>query len=139
MLLRTVTLTTYVKVKVIRGGSPKLNNYPISIPRLIIDNSNTSQIYLHGFCDASEQAYGACVYVVCKNLNRKDNAFLICSKSRVAPLKALPLPRLELCGAVLLVKLTNKVVTGLRVDVQGKYYWTDSKIVLAWIGSPAKR
>lgn len=96
-------------------------------------------LILHGFSDASEQAYGACIYMVCKDLNEKITTILMCSKSRVSPLKVLSLPRLELCGAVLLIRLMNKVLTGLNVRVHGQVYWTDSQIVLAWIGSPAKR
>lgn len=75
--------------------------------------------------------------------SEKDNlvlhGFSECSKSRVSPLKVLSLPRLELCGAVLLIRLMNKVLTSLNVKVHGQVYWTDSQIVLAWIGSPAKR
>ncbi|XP_011858180.1 PREDICTED: uncharacterized protein LOC105555749 [Vollenhovia emeryi] len=49
------------------------------------------------------------------------------------------LPRLELCGAALLVRLMNKVVEALKIEIEERHYWTDSKIVLAWIGAPSRR
>ncbi|XP_071643027.1 uncharacterized protein [Temnothorax longispinosus] len=107
----------------------------IEIPRLVISKNPDSGIQLHGFCDASEQAYGACIYV------REDGVLtaLLCSKSRVAPLKTLSLPRLELCAAVLLIRLMNKVASILNVRVYKRHYWTDSQIILAWLSSPARR
>ncbi|XP_024874744.1 uncharacterized protein LOC112456445 [Temnothorax curvispinosus] len=107
----------------------------IEIPRLVISKNPDSGIQLHGFCDASEQAYGACIYV------REDGVLtaLLCSKSRVAPLKTLSLPRLKLCAAVLLIRLMNKVASILNVRVYKRRYWTDSQIILAWLSSPARR
>ncbi|XP_072763744.1 uncharacterized protein [Anoplolepis gracilipes] len=49
------------------------------------------------------------------------------------------LPRLELCGAVLLVNLMDRVITSLKLEVQKKFYWTDSTIVLAWISSLSRK
>lgn len=109
----------------------------LSIPRAVASGEGFVQMSLHGFSDASEQAYGACVYIV--NSDMSSTASLLCSKSRVAPLKALSLPRLQLCGAVLLTRLMEKVIANLDLKVCAKYYWTDSRIALAWIGSPAKR
>lgn len=111
----------------------------IEIPRLIVSGNSESRICLHGFSDASEQAYGACIYILEEESGRVLSVKLLCSKSRVAPLKMLSLPRLELCGAVLLIKLMKKVLTSLNVKVYEKCFWTDSKIVLAWISSPARR
>ncbi|XP_011858530.1 PREDICTED: uncharacterized protein LOC105556071 [Vollenhovia emeryi] len=111
----------------------------IKINRLVTKGSGAGKISLHGFCDASEQAYGACIYIVYRGTNNENSTALICSKSRVAPLKTLSLPRLELSGALLLTRLMGKVMTSLGVEVHNKYYWTDSQIVLAWIGSPARR
>ncbi|XP_011860315.1 PREDICTED: uncharacterized protein LOC105557632 [Vollenhovia emeryi] len=111
----------------------------IKINRLVTKGSDAGKISLHGFCDASEQAYGACIYIVYRGTNNENSTALICSKFRVAPLKTLSLPRLELSGALLLTRLMGKVITSLGVKVHNKYYWTDSQIVLAWIGSPARR
>lgn len=64
------------------------------------------------------QAYSACVYV--KRV--RTSAVLLCSKSRVASLKYLSLSRLELCRAMLLVKLMNKVVASLKIKSCKTYY-----------------
>jgi len=64
---------------------------------------------------------------------------LLYSKSRIAPLKALSLTKLELCGALLLVRVMKKVMNSLNIKVYERYYWTDSNIVLAWLALPARR
>ncbi|XP_018373965.1 PREDICTED: uncharacterized protein LOC108768144 [Trachymyrmex cornetzi] len=111
----------------------------LKIPRLIVSGKNNSQLQLHGFCDASERAYGACVYLHERDKHGDTITKLICSKSRVAPMRALSLPRLELCGAVLLVNLMCRVMDSLKLTIDQKFYWTDSTIVLAWINSPSRR
>uniref|UniRef100_A0A182HYE0 Uncharacterized protein n=1 Tax=Anopheles arabiensis TaxID=7173 RepID=A0A182HYE0_ANOAR len=55
----------------------------------------------HTFTDASEAAYGACTYVRCETAKGEVQISLLASKSRVAPLKRVTLPRLELSAAVL--------------------------------------
>ncbi|GFW68925.1 uncharacterized protein TNCV_2918241 [Trichonephila clavipes] len=73
-------------------------------------------IEIHGFADASERCYGAAVY--CKSIKLKSETLvrLITSKSRVAPIKSLTIPRLELCAAVLLAKLVKRVVAALQLE-----------------------
>nr|CAI5818943.1 unnamed protein product [Callosobruchus analis] len=90
-------------------------------------------VELHCFSDASQAAYGACVYVKSVNNAGQSVVNLICSKSRVAPLKVLSVPCLELCGAVLATKLCDKVKLALKSDISECYYWTDSTIVLSWV------
>ncbi|XP_029680837.1 uncharacterized protein LOC115246263 [Formica exsecta] len=87
----------------------------MEIPRLILSDSPDLQIQAHGFCDASEKTYGACIFLRGKD-HKNITVSLICSKSRVAPLKALSLPWLELCGATLLINLMNRVLTSLNVQ-----------------------
>nr|CAH7748484.1 unnamed protein product [Callosobruchus chinensis] len=106
----------------------------IKLPRQVMLH-NASRIELHGFCDASQRAYGACVYV--KSItNDTSSTQLLCSKSRVAPLKTVSLPRLELCGALLLTRLMSKVLESIKISVDSVSYWTDSSIVLCWISAP---
>ncbi|XP_011165899.1 uncharacterized protein LOC105200170 [Solenopsis invicta] len=95
-------------------------------------------IQLHGFCDASQSAYGACIYLRSVDDTGNINVQLLTVKSRVAPLKTISLPRLELCSAVLLVNLGRRVTQALTCTITGRQLWTDSEIMLAWIrGEPS--
>lgn len=90
-----------------------------------------STIELHGFCDASEKAYAAVVYARVKGPDHKWVIRLVAAKTKVAPIKQISLPRLELCAASLLSQLIIAVNTSLRATKI--YAWTDSEIVLAWL------
>ncbi|GFW53517.1 integrase catalytic domain-containing protein [Trichonephila clavipes] len=108
----------------------KVNNF--KIPRCILLPA-TIRIEIHGFSDASERAYAAVVYIKCFNESGQSQTRLLCSKSRVAPLKTLTIPRLELSAALLLSRLVKKVVPILQLPIHKIWMWTDSTIALAWI------
>ncbi|XP_041450702.1 uncharacterized protein LOC121404705 [Drosophila obscura] len=73
-----------------------------TFPRYILQPN--ARFELHAFCDASLQAYGACIYARSFK-DTADEVHLLCSKARVAPLKTLTVPKLELCAAFLLANL----------------------------------
>jgi len=115
---------------------PKLSQHKIA-KKVIC--SDAIKLQLHGFCDSSERAYGACLYIRSTDKNNKTSCELLCSTSKVAPLKQLTIPRLELCAATLLSKLYKKATHALNLTIDESYLWTDSSIVLTWIqGSPTK-
>ncbi|XP_054745473.1 uncharacterized protein LOC129249827 isoform X3 [Anastrepha obliqua] len=58
---------------------------------------------------------------------------LLQSKTRVAPVKLLTIPKLELCASHLLAQLVDKVVKSLQGCVENIALWSDSTTVLAWI------
>lgn len=69
----------------------------------------------------------------------KVHVSLITSKTRVAPIKRLTIPRLELCGAQLLANLLHYIQGVLHVSPGDLFAWTDSTIVLAWLtGNPRR-
>ncbi|GBN74693.1 hypothetical protein AVEN_206945-1, partial [Araneus ventricosus] len=78
----------------------------IQIPRwyFCTDVETSHEWELHCFNDSSQSAYGSVVYLKFSHLDETKTAFVI-SKSRVAPLKKLSLPRLELMAALLGARL----------------------------------
>ena len=88
---------------------------------------------VHTFVDASEKAYGAASYLRCVLKDGTRTSRLIASKTKVAPLSCVSIPRLELMGAMLGLKLTQVVVKSLEMDIGRATFWTDSCNVLWWI------
>ncbi|XP_055589128.1 uncharacterized protein LOC129741429 [Uranotaenia lowii] len=115
----------------IKKELPKLQE--MEFPRRAIP-SKPHYLELHGFSDASTKAYGACIYM--RHIDSEGNITtnLLCAKSRVAPLKEISLPRLELKGALLMAELGHRAK---KLFGEREYYWSDSQVVIAWIhGSP---
>ncbi|KAJ8944229.1 hypothetical protein NQ318_001649, partial [Aromia moschata] len=108
----------------------KLNE--LSVNRQVVCEGAT-KIELHGFADSSERAYGACLYI--RSIDDKGNVHvnLLCAKSKVAPVKTLSIPRLELCAALLLARLTDKIINSMTITFERCVFWLDSAIALAWI------
>ena len=92
------------------------------------------ECYLHGFGDASNKAYCAVVYFVCRTWDGV-HIRLLTSRSRVAPLKELTIHRLELMSPRILAQLMSKVKNALeeQVTLNGTRYWLDSKTAICWI------
>ncbi|XP_055905489.1 uncharacterized protein LOC129940981 [Eupeodes corollae] len=105
----------------------------IEIPRWI-NFTKESKIEVHGFCDASEKAYAAAIYLrITTGIKIYTN--LILAKTRVAPLKNKSIARLELCGALLLAQLLVHTVKTMELQSSKIFAWCDSQITLAWIKS----
>ncbi|XP_063907426.1 uncharacterized protein LOC135125701 [Zophobas morio] len=107
----------------------------IVIPRCVLSGQVPVRTELHGFCDSSQLAYGACIFIKTIQKTGDIKVHLLTAKSRVAPIKTQTLPRLELCGAVLLAELTAQVRASLRCNISGEFYYTDSTIVLSWLAA----
>ncbi|XP_049294153.1 uncharacterized protein LOC125769462 [Anopheles funestus] len=107
----------------------------IRIPRCVV-MPNHIAVELHGFSDASKLAYGAALYVRCIFPDGTASLRLVCSKSKVAPVKQVTIPRMELLGAQLLAKLISKVLGSCDYNTSNVVLWLDSQIVLAWLKKP---
>ncbi|XP_029157227.1 uncharacterized protein LOC114929730 [Nylanderia fulva] len=111
----------------------------LQLNRWIQRGSDTVRCELHGFSDASTHAYAAAVYLRLTSLSGEISSHLLIGKSKVAPIKSLSIPRLELCAAGLLARLLEFVRTTLGLATSPCYCWTDSTVVLAWVTQqPAK-
>lgn len=107
----------------------------LHVPRCCFEN-NPVEFQLHGFCDASEKAYAAAVFLRTCYDNGKVKVTLVAAKTRVSPLKRQSIPRLELLGATILARLIHTLSpicnSALKKD-PGIFLWTDSYTTLCWI------
>ena len=91
---------------------------------------------LHLFTDESEKAFAGCVYSRITTMDGDVAVHLIAAKTKVTPVKTLSLPRLELSGETICVKLLQSIKADLRTSSMAKrdsFAWTDSTIVLQWL------
>lgn len=101
----------------------------MSIPRKCIPHMSL-QVEIHGFCDTSEEAYGAAMFVRSKGKMGRWHSRLLCARTRVAPLKGSTIPRLELNGALTLAQLAKKTAEAWELRINDIHLWTDSMVVL---------
>ncbi|XP_058840296.1 uncharacterized protein LOC131695790 [Topomyia yanbarensis] len=95
-------------------------------------------LQVHIFVDASEAAY-SCVAYFRLPVGQGFQVSLISAKTKVAPLKALSIPKLELKAAVLGVRLLDSILKSHTLPISKRFFWTDSTTVLAWIQSDHRK
>lgn len=110
----------------------------LQIPRQLL-SPETTRVELHGFSDASQIGYGAVVYVRLQHPTGMFTTRICTAKSKVAPIRTISLPRLELLGAVLLTDLIQKIYDSSSFKFHSTTTWCDSQIVLYWLASHASR
>ena len=121
-----------------------INDLPLliacSVPRCFRPSSFfTSSCEMHIFCDGSEIGYGAAAYLRFQNQSDQVHCVLVMAKSRLAPLKKLTIPRLELTAAKLAITLKGILDRELELNVTKTVIWTDSTIVLKYLRNTTKR
>ena len=107
----------------------------LTFQRSLCSANATEPPMLCVFSDASQDAFGACAYTRQRTNDDKYQVRLIAAKSRVAPLKQLSIPRLELQAAVLASRLAKTIQEESRIRFQSVKFFTDSTITLAWLQS----
>lgn len=104
----------------------------LQVPRRVICDS-PKVIEMHSFSDASQRAYGSSIYIRSIDQNNGVTVKLLCAKSKVASLKPVTIPRLELCAALLAARLCKSVLDAVRYQPSRIVHWCDSTVVLAWL------
>ena len=109
------------------------NSEPIQWPRWIgLEDSQPWQ--LHVFTDASSKAFATCAYAISGNGSQ-----LVMAKARLAPVnKELTIPRAELMGVLIGVRLTEKIKRTFP-QPEKTILWTDATVVLQWISAGGPR
>ena len=112
----------------------------VRIPRCYSPSKETIvSTQLHGFSDASEEAYAGVVYLRIEYSTKRVHTSLVISKTKVSPIKRLSIPRLELCGAQTLTRLLQRTMKILKIPVRSVFAWTDSTVVLGWLSGNPRR
>lgn len=111
----------------------------IAIPRFVGPGTTQATVRLIGFSDASKHAYAAAVYLYVEYPSGEKKSNLLRSKTRVAPVKTQSIPRLELCGAVELAKLFQRIRETWLGQLDEIACYTDSQIVLDWLAKHASK
>ncbi|XP_076030379.1 uncharacterized protein LOC143018675 [Oratosquilla oratoria] len=100
--------------------------------------SSVVRLEIHAFNDASQKGYGSCVYLRIPKSDKEFHVSFVMDRTKLVPIKRVTLPRLELLGALLSVRLGHFVKSALCLNGCVRLVcWTDPKVALSWIkGNP---
>ncbi|XP_062713285.1 uncharacterized protein LOC134290231 [Aedes albopictus] len=113
----------------------------VNVPRCFFKDfcpQQVSDIQVHVFTDASVSAC-ACVAYLRTTVDGESQCSLIAAKTKVAPLRTLSIPRLELQAAMMGSRLLQNICSVLSIDIHRRFLWSDSATVLAWLRSDSRR
>ena len=113
----------------------------VKIPRCYkpVEFKGIKSIELHHFADASVSGYGTASYLRFTDVEDRIHCSLVMGKSRVAPLKTVTVPRLELTAATLAVKVDKQLREELQLPLNDVVLWTDSTVVLRYLRNTTRR
>ncbi|GAA6094046.1 uncharacterized protein LOC117805176 [Tachysurus ichikawai] len=98
-----------------------------------------STAQLHHFSDASEDGYGVVTYLLLHDVGLQVHIAFVMGKSRVAPLKPVSIPHMELTAATLASRMDSLLRTELSMHLQDSVFWTDSTSLLKYIKNEVSR
>ncbi|XP_062534396.1 uncharacterized protein LOC134203562 [Armigeres subalbatus] len=113
----------------------------VQVPRSFFGDfqpQKVDEIEIHVFTDASVAAC-ACVVYLRMSHQGKGWCSLVAAKTKVAPLRTLSIPRLELQAAMMGSRLLQSICAACTVNIKQRFLWTDSATVLAWLRSDSRR
>ncbi|XP_050066237.1 uncharacterized protein LOC126555351 [Aphis gossypii] len=109
----------------------------IRVPRYV-NTRQSSPCLLLGFFDASQLGYAAVAYVRIIDAPSDKCIFLLGAKTKLAPVKTLTVPRLELSATVLLARWLGRLrhILAPQLNIIETHAWSDSTIALSWLTVP---
>ncbi|XP_036346374.1 uncharacterized protein LOC118755652 [Rhagoletis pomonella] len=112
----------------------------VKIPRCYFGSfkNDDCKVELHVFVEASESASAAVAYFSILN-DLGIQVALVSSKTKVAPLRAISIPRMELTAAVPGLRLVNAIVKGHDFAIHNTHFYTDSKTILTSLRSDPRK
>ena len=118
---------------------PRLQEFSINRCMKPKTFGSATNIQLHHFSDASQYGYGAVSYLRITNQHAEVYQSLLMAKSRLAPIKPLTIPRLELSAAVVATRLDKMIRNEMDITIDQSIFWTDSTCVLRYIENDKSR
>ena len=111
----------------------------LKIPRCYFDFP-VDEVGLHMFGDSSLDVFCSVAFLRAqKNAYSKCQLVFVFGKARVAPMKMLSIPKLELQAALLASRLKDDIEKALTLSISKVFTWTDSTTVLQWLNSTSKQ
>ena len=107
-----------------------LSSVALAICLKAIDFDRVQNAELQHFADAPQTAYGTVSYTKLVNENSRTHCSFFAGKSRVAHVKQMTIPRLELSAALLAVRMNQTLQEEFQTKVDKTVIWSDSTAVL---------
>ena len=106
----------------------------IEIPRWLNSSTNQDNNHqFHVFFDASTFVLVAVAYIGTQKEDERFQTSFMPGKCKVAPIKQISGPKLELEAAVLGTRLSTLIETKTTLKFEKVYLWTDHQVVVDWI------
>ena len=110
----------------------------VHLPRKLLNEITISLIELHAFTDASGLALSAVSYLRIEHIDESVSVAFVIGKVRVAPIKRMTIPNLELQAAVC-AQLAQFFRDEMDIEIHKQVFWSDSTTVLYWVRTPEIR
>ncbi|KAL2086450.1 hypothetical protein ACEWY4_017509 [Coilia grayii] len=118
---------------------PKVREFKVSRCFVPCNFRNIVTAQMHHFCDASDIGYGTVTYLRLTSSSNRVHVTFLMGKARVAPLKQMTTPRMELTAAVVAVRIDRMLSEEMHMKLERSVFWTDSMTVLRYIRNESRR
>ena len=122
-----------------RNDLLKIIDYQISRCITPTNFGKVMEAELHHFSDASTVAYAAVSYILARNVQDQVHCALMISKTRLAPIRAITILRLELAAATLAFNSIVYCKRNLELPIRRSTFWTTSTTVIQYLRNDSKR